>query len=223
MDNISVIIRCRNEERYVGYAIQSVLDSFKKPEIVVIDNNSIDESMKIVRMFKKDESLNNGGNYTKLDVYNLDNYTPGKSLNYGVTKCSNDYVLVLSAHSQIMNCKFDKIKMCLDDYCVVGGKQTPIYKGKKIVPRYVWSNFIDKDDINLYSENEKRYFLHNAFAFYKKETLIKYPFDEILSGKEDRYWVNDRINKDNMKSYYDSDTMCYHHYTNNGATWKGIG
>ena len=149
MDNISVIIRCRNEERYVGYAIQSVLDSFKKPEIVVIDNNSTDESMKIVRMFKKDESLNNGGNYTKLDVYNLDNYTPGKSLNYGVTKCSNDYVLVLSAHSQIMNCKFDKIKMCLDDYCVVGGKQTPIYKGKKIVPRYVWSNFIDKDDINL--------------------------------------------------------------------------
>ena len=26
-----------------------------------------------------------------------------------------------------------KIKMCLDDYCVVGGKQVPIYKGKKII------------------------------------------------------------------------------------------
>ena len=43
MDNISVIIRNRNEERYIGYAIQSVLDNFKDPEIVVVDNNSTDK------------------------------------------------------------------------------------------------------------------------------------------------------------------------------------
>ena len=34
MDNISVLIRCRNEERWVGHTIQSVMDSFDKPEIV---------------------------------------------------------------------------------------------------------------------------------------------------------------------------------------------
>ena len=212
MDNLSVIIRNKNEERYIGYAIQSVLDNFDKPEIIVVDNNSTDSSMGIVNTF----------DFEDIKTYNIDSYTPGKSLNYGVTKCSNDYVLILSAHSQIMNCKFDKIKMCLDDYCVVGGKQIPIWNGKKISRRYVWSNFIDKDDINLFSKNENRYFLHNAFAFYKKETLIKYPFDETLSGKEDRYWVNDMIGT-GMKSYYDSDTICHHHYTDNGATWKGIG
>ena len=222
MDNISVIIRCRNEEQWVGHSIQSVIETFKKPEIIVINNNSTDESMGIVKMFKKDESLKDNGNYTDIKIYNIDGYSPGKSLNYGVTKCSNDYVLILSAHSQIVKCNFDKIKMCLDNYCVVGGKQIPIYKGKKITPRYVWSNFIDKDDVNLYSEGEKRYFLHNAFSFYKKETLIKYPFDEDLSGKEDRYWVNDRI-KEGMESYYDSATTCHHYYTDNGATWKGIG
>ena len=143
-------------------------------------------------------------------------------MNFGVSKCSNDYVLVLSAHSQIIECNLDKIKSCLDDYCVVGAKQIPIYRGKKIIPRYVWSNFIDKDDVNYFSKNENRYFLHNAFAFYKRETLIKYPFDEVLCGKEDRYWVNDRI-EEGMKSYYDADTKCNHHYTTNGATWKGIG
>ena len=41
MDNISVIIRNRNEERYIGYAIQSVFDTFKKPEIIVVDNHLI--------------------------------------------------------------------------------------------------------------------------------------------------------------------------------------
>ncbi len=212
MDNISVIIRNRNEERYIGYAIQSVLDNFKNPEIVVVDNNSTDNSLGIVRSF----------NFSDITIYNMESYTPGKSLNFGVTKCLNDYILVLSAHSQITECNFDKIKMCLDDYCVVGGKQIPIWNGKKISRRYVWSNFIDKDDVNYFSKSEDRYFLHNAFAFYKRDILIKHPFDEKLVGKEDRYWINDRI-EEGMKSYYDSDTICHHHYTDNGATWKGVG
>jgi len=212
MDNISVIIRNKNEERYIGYSIQSVLDTFDKPEIIVVNNNSIDESMSIVKSF----------NFSNIKTYNIDGYSPGKSLNYGVTKCSNDYVLVLSAHSQIMNCEFGKIKGLLDEYCVVGGKQIPIYRGKKITPRYVWSHFEEHDIINQFSSNEDRYFLHNAFAFYTKQTLIEYPFDEYLTGKEDRYWINDRI-EGGMKSYYDSETICHHHYTDNGATWKGIG
>ena len=86
MDNISVIIRCRNEEQWVGHSIQSVIDNFNKPEIIVINNNSTDESMGIVRMFKKDETLGNGGNYTNIKIYNIDGYTPGKSLNFGVNK-----------------------------------------------------------------------------------------------------------------------------------------
>ena len=66
------------------------------------------------------------------------------------------------------------------------------------------------------------FFLHNAFSFYKKNILIKYPFDKNLSTKEDRYWINDRI-KEGLNSYYDSVSECYHHYTNNGATWRGLG
>ena len=221
MDNISVLIRCRNEEQWIGHTIQSVIDTFDKPEIVVVNNNSTDDSMGIVKMFKRDKKLDVGKNYTDIKIYDIDGYSPGKSLNYGVTKCSNDYVLVLSAHCVLDKVNFDKIQSSLSQYCVVGGKQIPIYKGKKITPRYVWSNFIDKDEINLYSEGEKRYFLHNAFAFYKKEILIDNPFDENLTSKEERYWVNDMIDRGG-KSYYDESSRCYHHYTTNGATWKGI-
>ena len=211
MDNISVIIRNRNEERYIGYAIQSVLDSFNQPEIIVVDNDSTDESISIVKSFT----------FSDITIYNMDSYTPGKSLNYGVTKCSNDYVLVLSAHSQIKIVN-DNIQQQLENHCVIGGRQIPIYKGKKITPRYVWSNFKESNYKNLFSDGENRYFLHNAFAFYKKQTLIKNPFDENLSSKEDRYWINDMILQGNT-SFYDSTTICHHHYTDNGATWKGIG
>jgi len=222
MDNISVIIRCRDEEQYIGHSIQSVIDVFDKPEIIIVDNNSKDDSMSIVKMFKKDKSLKNGDNYTNIKIYNIDGYSPGASLNFGVDKCSNDYILILSAHSQITQCSFDDVKKVLDEHCVVGGRQIPIYKGKKITPRYVWSNFKKSNYENLFSKSEDRYFLHNAFAFYKKDVLIKYPFDENLIGKEDRYWVNNRI-KEGLTSFYDSTLICNHHYTDNGATWKGIG
>ena len=49
---ISVIIRNRNEEQHIGFAIQSVLDNFINPEIIVVDNNSTDNSLEIVNLFK---------------------------------------------------------------------------------------------------------------------------------------------------------------------------
>ena len=48
---VSVIIRNRNEERYIGFAIQSVLDHFNDPEILIIDNNSTDGSLEIAKSF----------------------------------------------------------------------------------------------------------------------------------------------------------------------------
>ena len=53
MDNLSVLIRCRNEERWIGHSIQSVIDTFENPEIVVVDNGSTDNSKDVVKMFKK--------------------------------------------------------------------------------------------------------------------------------------------------------------------------
>ncbi len=212
MDNISVIIRNRNEERYIGYAIQSVLDSFSNPEIIIVDNNSTDNSLEIVKQFT----------FSNIKQYNLDEYTPGKSINLGVSKSSNENILVLSAHSQILQLNYDDIKKQLDGYCAVLGKQIPIWNGKKITPRYVWSHFTDTPTENLYSNFEGRYFLHNAFCFFKKDFLIKNPFDEELVGKEDRYWINDMVDKGH-KFIYDPTNMCHHHYTENGATWKGVG
>ena len=211
MDNISVVIRCKNEERWIGYTIQSALDFFDSPEIIVIDNNSIDDSLKIVKSF----------NFNDVRIYNIDDYTPGKSLNYGISKCTSDIVLVLSAHSEIKSLNMNKIINCLNKHCVVWGKQLPIWNGKKISRRYIWSNFEDIDSVNYFSSNENRYFLHNAFAFYDKQFLIDNPFDETLYGKEDRYWIMNKI-EDGFSSYYDSESICNHHFTRDGATWRGM-
>ena len=74
----------------------------------------------------------------------------------------------------------------------------------------------------MFSKLENRYFLHNALAFYNKTILKKYPFNENLTGKEDRYWAK-KIIKNKKKILYDPSLEVFHHYTKNGNTWKGIG
>ena len=55
--NVSVIIRTKNEERWVGHTIQSVLDFIFRPEIIIVDNDSEDETLNIVRHFQHDPEL----------------------------------------------------------------------------------------------------------------------------------------------------------------------
>lgn len=211
--NYSVIMRCRNEERFIGHALQSVVDFLLDPEIIIMDNNSNDESMDIVRMFEK---------WHNITVYNINEYSPGRAINKAVEIASNEYILILSAHCVITKFDSHKIKKNLNSYASVFGKQIPVYKGKKINRRYIWHNFGEEPKENPWSDEENRWFLHNAMACYKKSTLQQFPFDEELYGKEDRYWAKDVINS-GQKVLYDPFIECTHHWTPNGATWKGIG
>ena len=210
---VSVIVRNKNENEYIGFTLQSICDHIPSAEVIVIDNNSSDDSLDVVRLFS-----------TRLDIkiVSIDNYTPGSSLNKAVKLCSNDIVMVLSAHSQITKMDLDYVVSQLKEHSAVFGKQTPIYRGKRINKRYIWSHFVDTDIVNMHSTIEDRPFLHNAFCFYNQRELIDFPFDETLPGKEDRYWASDILNAG--KSYlYTPKIEVNHYYTSNGATWKGIG
>lgn len=213
MGNVSVIIRNHNESEYIGFAIQSVLDYIPNAEILVIDDHSTDDSLEVVRLF------NNRGD---IKIITIDGYTPGKAINLGAEIAKYDTILVLSAHSQIVKMDLDYITTHLKTHSAVFGNQTPIYRGKKISKRYIWSHFVDREVVDMHSTIEDRAFLHNAFCFYNKPDLVNNPFDESLPGKEDRYWAIDILEQG--KSYlYTPSIEVNHYYTGNGATWKGLG
>jgi rhamnosyltransferase len=213
---VSVIVRSRNEEKYVGHCLQSITDFIGKPEIILIDNESEDNTIRVVNNFEYH-------NVKKTDIQSND-YSPGKALNIGIKNATKDFILILSAHCEIIQLDLDKLITHFLDDSVVGvwGKQIPIWNGKKISRRYMWSNFGDRDEVNYFCESEDRYFFHNAFSFFRKDYLKENLFDEFYSSKEDRYWANEEIEKGN-KIVYDSEQIVKHHYTDNGATWKGIG
>ena len=223
-DNVSVIIRNKNEERWIGHCIQSVIENILRPEIIVVDNNSNDESVSIVKHFIQDPLLNSNEsrNYTNIKICNIENYTPGIALNKGVQEASRDYVLVISAHCVLKKINLNNLIEKLENYIGVFGNQNPIWNGKKINKRYLWSHFIDTEKENMFSDLENRYFFHNGISFFKKEKLKKHPFHEHLLGKEDRYWINERV-KEGYKFLYEPKLSVHHHYTPNGNTWKGIG
>lgn len=207
LKDFSVIIRVGKNESYVGFAIQSVIDTFEDPEIIILNNDTDKETYDIITDFP----------FTNIKIEYIPDYTPGISLNLGVQNATNKKILFLSAHCKITKFNEDVIKM-LDDYPVIFGKQTPILRGKKIIPRYIWKNFGDKDVVNMWSEGEDRHFLHFAFCMVDKQQLIDYPIREDLKGKEDRYYAKEMLDR-KQEYLYTPLLECEHYFTGNGSTW----
>ncbi len=224
--DISVIIRAKNERRWIGYCIQSVIDNFKNPEIIIVDNNSEDETLSLVKNFEKNfdteiKSKNNNKKYADIKILKIDDYTPGKALNIGVKNSSAKNLLILSAHCEIQKVNIVEINNKLKKYKCVFGNQIPIWNGKKIDRIFLWSHFINKEVVNMFSNLENRYFLHNGAAFYEKKILKKFPFNEKVSGKEDRFWAK-KIVENKMFYLYSPKFVVKHHYTVKGNSWKYI-
>ena len=72
MDNskkYSVIIRVRNEERWIGYAIQSIVDNIgEECEIIIVNNGSIEQVDTPAELY---HSPNNPFIYNFLGHYNI--------------------------------------------------------------------------------------------------------------------------------------------------------
>ena len=126
---VSFIVRTKNEERWIGHCIQSIINNFGREEsdIIIIDNESSDETLQIVKMFKD-------CNLKVLTIPKME-YTPGKALNMGLSAASisSRYACITSAHCQIKN--IDKVsldKHMSDNLCFgTIGRQIPVYKGRK--------------------------------------------------------------------------------------------
>ncbi len=222
-EKISVIIRVRNEESWVGHTIQSVLENFYKPEIIIINNNSKDRSIEIIESFIADPELKSDSpDYTDIKIIDIEKYTPGKAINLAASKASNKYLLIISAHCVLKSIDMKKHIIDLANHVCIFGNQIPIRDGKKINKRYIWSHFVDHEVTNMYSDFENRYFLHNALAIYRKDFILKNKFDEFIKGKEDRYWAK-RIVDNEYSFLYDPKLSAFHHYTPNGASWVGLG
>ena len=88
--NVSVVIRAKNEARFIGQTLAAIFDpaALAPRQVVVVDSGSSDGTLEIVRAFP-----------TTLIQIRSEEFTYGYALNVGVANVDAEIVATLSAHS----------------------------------------------------------------------------------------------------------------------------
>ena len=95
---IATIIPSYNHEKYVGEAIESVLDQSKKSrEILVVDDCSTDDSRTVLERYSKHVSI----------IHHEKNMGGAETLNTGIRNSSSEYVAILNSDDTWVNNKLE--------------------------------------------------------------------------------------------------------------------
>ncbi len=198
MSQVSIIIRTKNEERWVGHCLKMVFaQDFKDYEVIIVDNESGDHTLEVARHFSLSHTLS------------ISEYRPGLALNLGIRKSKGDYIVCLSAHCIPQSEKWlSSLIKNVDDRQIAGayGRQLPVS----------FSGPSDKRDLlNVFGLDRrvqfKDSFFHNANSVVRRDVWEKIPFDESVTNIEDRIWAKAVIDL-GYRLVYDPDAAVYHYH-----------
>ena len=196
---VSIIVRTKNEERWISSCLRSIYQqSYKNVEVVLVDNESTDMTVKKAKEFP-------------VKLISIKGFLPGKSINDGIKASSGDYIVCISGHCIPTNNEWlGRLIKELNNPDVAGvyGRQQP----------FSYSSDLDKRDLLTVFGPDKKVqikdsFFHNANSAFTKKIWEKFPFDETVSNVEDRVWGQEVINA-GYKIIYEPNASVFH--------WHGI-
>lgn len=195
---ISIIIRTKNEERWIGQVLASIHNQdFKDFEIIIVDNKSADKTLEKAANFN-------------VKMLTINDYLPGKALNYGIKASKGEYIVCISAHCIPVNNRWLGTLIgnfySNNDVAGVYGRQEPMS----------FTSDFDKRDLLITFGLDKRVqikdsFFHNANSMIRRDVWEKYPFDDKVSNIEDRVWAKKIIDK-GYKIIYEPEASVYHYH-----------
>lgn len=210
---ISIIIRTKNEERWIGQCLRRVLNqTIKDIEIILVDNQSTDKTVERVRQI-----------YPQIKVVEIERYLPGLAINEGIRASHGDFVVCLSAHCLPVNDDWlQKLLNSFEDMSVAGvyGRQIPMK----------FSNPLDKRDLLVTFGLDKQIqrrdtFFHNANSMIRRDVWESHPFDEEVTNIEDRMWAKEVIEAGYIL-IYEPEAPIYHyhgiHQSNNKERYENV-
>jgi len=198
--NVSVIIPCRNEEKYIDKCIKSILSqSYSgRVEVLIVDGMSDDNTVSIINELTKVNSN------VRL-IYNLEKTTP-QAMNLGLAASRYDLIIRIDAHAialpNFIQNNVNSIYETEDIMCA-GGKIINIYENKisKAIGMAMSSVF-GVGNATFRVGGEKKFVDTLAFGIYKKEVFDKIgKFDEDLVRNQDDE-LNFRLTKNGYKILY---------------------
>lgn len=147
---VSVLMTVYNAETFLHQSISSIINqTFKNWELIIVDDYSTDQSLKIIRSFKN----------KKIKIFKLKKKLGRtNSLNYGLNKCSGKYVAILDADDFSQKNRLQNQYNFLEknkDYTLVATWFRLIFVNKKFT---LYKKFFLERGI------VRKYFLINPFA-----------------------------------------------------------
>ncbi|MBF0296621.1 MAG: glycosyltransferase family 2 protein [Magnetococcales bacterium] len=199
MSEISIIIRTRNEERWIRHCLEAVFaQEFQDFEVILVDNHSTDRTVETAQRFPLAQ------------VVTIDDYLPGHALNLGIRASTGRFIVCLSAHCVPQGTRWlnGLYQPFAEDPLVAGvyGRQIPV----------AFSDDVDKRDLMIVFGLDRRvqlkdYFFHNANSMLRRELWEQTPFDETVTNIEDRVWGKAMIEQ-GFRLVYEPEAMVYHHH-----------
>lgn len=196
---ISIIIRTKNEERWIGLCIEQIKkQSYKDYEIILVDSISEDKTVEKAKRHGVEK------------VVKIKQYKPGKAINMGIEASKGEFIVILSAHCVPINTKWleDFYKEIKSDKSIAGvyGKQVPMD----------FSSDEDKRDLLIvFGEDEriqkKDSFFHNANSIIRRDVWDQIKFDNKTENIEDRIWAEEILKK-KYKIKYTPKAPVYHYH-----------
>ena len=218
--SVSIVIRAYNEEKHIAKLLQGILaQSLRDVEIVLVDSGSTDGTVEIAEQFP-------------VKVVHIDpkDFTFGFSLNQGISSCSNELIVIASAHVYpVFPDWLESLTMPFSDPKVAlsYGKQRGIDDSKYSERQLFQQWFPDSRPVQ-----QAHPFCNNANAAIRRTLWQQYPYDESLPGLEDLDWAHRLMNQGYSIQYVpdaeiihiheESPASIYHRYLREGMAFKRI-
>lgn len=203
---ISIIIRTKNEEKYLKKCLLILnQQNFNNYEIIIIDDNSSDNTIKIAKKFK-----------CKIIYYpkNL-KFNYSKAINIAINSSKGNLISILSAHCIPYDnyWMYNAVKHFENiDVGAVYSKQIPTKNSKSSDTRDLFQVFRSE---TIYQSKDS--YFNNASSFFRKSLWNSNKFDEKINGLEDLCWARE-IQKKNYKIVYEPKSKVYHYHGINQNT-----
>jgi len=200
---VSVIVRTKNEERWIAQCLNAVFSqTYKNFEVIIVDNKSTDKTIEKAKQFPVKDFV----------AYADEKYFPGKALNMGIRKSGGQFVVCLSGHCIPNSNRWLEnliANFFAKEQCVAGvyGRQEPM----------PFTPDSDKRDLAIAfgldrKVQKKDPFFHNANSAIRKDVWQEIPFDEKITNIEDRVWAKKVQESNQYKIVYEPQASVYHYH-----------